>query len=116
MKEKILEIKKSAEEEIKNVSSLEELNNFRVKYAGKSGLLTEVMRGMRDVPKEERPVLGALVNEVRTFVEGEIESLEKKLSLEKLNEKFKVNFLLDTKIQGFYLCRSKQGGGGCSRA
>lgn len=89
MKEKILEIKKSAEEEIKNVSSLEELNNFRVKYAGKSGLLTEVMRGMRDVPKEERPVLGALVNEVRTFVEGEIESLEKKLSLEKLNEKLK---------------------------
>ena len=87
MKEKILAIKNSSQEEIKNVNTLEMLNDFRVKYCGKSGLLTEVMRGMRDVPKEERPGIGVLVNEVRGFIENEIAVLEEKLQQEKLNQK-----------------------------
>ena len=69
MKNKILEIKENSQKEIKQIENLEQLNLFRIKYTGKSGLLTEVMRGMRDVPKEERPMLGSLVNEIRTFIE-----------------------------------------------
>lgn len=89
MKDKILAIKQSSQEEIKNIKSLEELNNYRVKFCGKSGLLTEIMRGMRDVPKEERPSLGALVNEVREFIEAKIDALEEELQTEKLNEKLR---------------------------
>ena len=86
MKEKILEIKNSAKLEIQQIKTLEQLNVFKVKYCGKSGQLTEVMRGMRDVPKELRPEIGACVNEVRTYIEEEIEKIEKKLSSEKLKE------------------------------
>ena len=87
MKDKILEIRESIKEEIKNIKNLEILNAFKVKYSGKSGLLTELMRGMRDVPKEERPVLGSLINEVREFVETKIQEIEKRLHENALNEK-----------------------------
>ncbi len=87
MEEKIKELKKLAESEIQNVTNLEELNAYRLKFSGKQGLLTEIMRGMRDVPQEKRAGIGALVNDVRTFVENSIKSLEEKLNEQKLNEK-----------------------------
>ncbi len=87
MKDKILEIKAMAENEIKKITTLEELNSFRVKFAGKTGLLTEVMRGMRGVAPENRPAIGTLVNEVRTLVENSILELETKLNEEKINVK-----------------------------
>lgn len=87
MKDKILEIKKLAESEIKLIESLQQLNIFKVKFCGKSGLLTEVMRGMKDVPKEERPSIGALINDVRTFIEEKIEVLEDKINSDLLKQK-----------------------------
>lgn len=98
MEKKILEIKENAIKEIKDVKSLEQLNAFRVKYAGKQGLLTEVMRGMRDVKAEDRPKIGVLVNEVREFIEGSISELENKLNEERINEilsKEKIDVTLD---------------------
>ena len=76
MEEKIKELKALAESEIKNVTNLEELTSYRLKFSGKRGLLTEVMRGMRDVAPENRAAVGELVNEVRNFVETEIKKLE----------------------------------------
>lgn len=87
MEKNILKIKKDASEEIKSVKTLEELNAFRVKYSGKQGLLTSVMRGMRDVSKEERPKIGVLLTEVRSFLENSISSIEKKLNEERINKK-----------------------------
>lgn len=98
MEAKILEIKENSIKEIKDVTNLEQLNNFRVKYAGKQGLLTEVMRGMRDIKQEDKPRIGVLVNEVRTFIEGSINELERKLNEEKINEKLateKIDVTLD---------------------
>lgn len=86
MREKILEIKASAKDEIKKIQNLEKLSAFKVKYTGKQGLLTEVMREMRNVPAEERPSIGVLVNDVRNFVENEIEILENRLKTEELEK------------------------------
>ncbi len=73
MKDKLKQILVSGSEEIEMASDLKSLDEIKVKYFGKSGLLTEVMRGMRDVPAEDRKEVGALANSVR-------ESLEKALS------------------------------------
>lgn len=86
MEQKILKIKESAVEEIKEVKSLEQLNAFRLKFSGKQGLLTEVMRGMRAVSQEDKPRIGALVTTVRKFVEESISELEEKLNEEKINK------------------------------
>ena len=65
MKEQIEQIRKNATEEISKVTDAKELNDIRVKYLGKKGELTAVLRGMGALSAEERPVIGSLVNVVR---------------------------------------------------
>ena len=62
MKEKIEQIKQKSIEEIKSAKDLKNLDELRVKYLGKKGELTAVLRGMKDLSAEERPVIGNLVN------------------------------------------------------
>ncbi len=73
MKQKLEEILKNGLCEIEKVSDLKSLDEVRVTYLGKAGVLTQILRGMRDVPAEERREIGSLANSVR-------EQIEKKLS------------------------------------
>ena len=57
MKEQIAKIKENALAEISNSKTLQELENVRVKYLGKKGELTAVLKGMKDLSPEERPVI-----------------------------------------------------------
>ncbi len=70
MKEKLDLIKNAALKKIDDAVSTAELNDVRVKYLGKSGEISMIMRDMANVPKEERPAMGKLVNELRFAVEG----------------------------------------------
>lgn len=70
MKEKLDGIKLSAIAMIDKAQTTAELNDVRVKYLGKSGEISLVMRDMANVPKEDRPAMGKLVNELRSAVEG----------------------------------------------
>ncbi len=73
MKEQLTGIKAQAENELDKVQTIQEIENLRVKYLGKKGELTGVLRGMGALSAEERPVIGQLANEVRAFLEEEIE-------------------------------------------
>lgn len=77
MQEQIEQIKKSALEEIQNAKDGKELNEVRVKYLGKKGELTLILRGMGELSPEERPIIGNLVNQVRDELEAKIEEGEK---------------------------------------
>lgn len=70
MKEKMDAIKNAALEMIEKAQTSQDLNDVRVKYLGKSGEISLLMRDMANVPKEERPFMGKLVNELRTAVES----------------------------------------------
>ena len=70
MKEQIQQIKENAIKEIKLAEDLKTLEDVRVKYSGKKGELTLLLRGMGSLSKEERPVIGAMVNEVRDELES----------------------------------------------
>lgn len=94
MKEKITEIEKKSIQEIENCTTQKELNELKVKYLGKKGELTTVLRGMGALSPEERPVIGSLVNQVRDklnelFTEKEEtfkkKELEKRLLTEKID-------------------------------
>ena len=69
MKDQIEQIKQTAIEEIKKSSDLKTLGETKVKFLGKKGELTSVLRGMGALSPEERPVIGSLVNEVRDELE-----------------------------------------------
>lgn len=57
-------------EEVKDIGALEEL---RVKFLGRKGRLTLLLRSLKDIPIEERPRLGDLSNRIKTLLEEEIE-------------------------------------------
>ena len=87
MKEKVNSIKENAIKEIKAADTLQSLNDLRVMYLGKKGKLTEILRGMGSLSPEERPVMGALVNEAKEEVSNEIIKREEELKKIELNKK-----------------------------
>ena len=87
MKEKLETIKKQAKERIEEIKDLQALNELKVKILGKKGELTEILRGMKDLSPEERPIIGSLVNTVRDEIEGTIKSAEELLKEKELEEK-----------------------------
>ena len=70
MKEKLEALKAQALEELAAVTSLDALKDLRVKYLGKKGPMTEILRGMGKLPAEERPKIGQIVNEIKAELEG----------------------------------------------
>ncbi len=74
------EIKARALEAIQGARALDALNDVRVAFTGKKGELTEVLKGMKDVSKEDRPKVGALVNQTRDIIEDAIN--QAKINLE----------------------------------
>lgn len=87
MKEQIANIKETSLAEIEKTQDLKELIDIRVKYLGKKGELTALLRQMGGLTPEERPVIGALVNEVRDELTEKIEEKEKELKNRELQEK-----------------------------
>ena len=87
MKEQIENLKNQASEEIAKSESSKELNDLRVKYLGKKGELTSILRGMGELSPEERPKMGALVNSAKQEVENEIQEKEKELAKKELQER-----------------------------
>lgn len=69
MKEKLESIKGLALENIKDAETLEELENLRIKFLGKKGELTLVLRDMGKLLKEERPIIGQIANVIRKEIE-----------------------------------------------
>jgi len=80
MKEKIANLIIECEAEISSAyektSKAEALQEVKVKYLGKNGMLTALLRGMKDVSKEMRPVVGQMVNEARETLEQRFAAAE----------------------------------------
>ena len=87
MKEKIEQLRNLSIEELAHIASIEELNAFTVKYLGKSGELTAILRGMKDVAPADRPVIGGYVNQLRNELEESIAKLKIELEEKAINEK-----------------------------
>lgn len=89
MQEKLKIIKASALEELKVASIKTEIENVRVKYLGKKGELTQILRGMGKLSNEERPIIGKLANEVREDIETLITKATDDLKNSEREEKLK---------------------------
>lgn len=80
MKEQLDSIRNNAEKLLEEVTSLDSLEALRVKFLGKKGELTSVLKQMGSLSAEERPKMGQAANEVRKSIEEKIEKREKELS------------------------------------
>lgn len=73
MKERLEGLRGEALQELQQVDTPQQLNDLRVKYLGKKGALTEILRGMGGLSAEERPVIGQVANDVRAAIETVID-------------------------------------------
>ena len=93
MKERLEQIKAEAVARIQEADVPEKLNDVRVKFLGKKGELTAVLKGMKDVAPEERPKVGQLVNETRAKIEELLEASKKDFEEKVREEKMKAEVI-----------------------
>ena len=84
MKEKLEQIKKKKKKEIEACNDVKRLDEIRVKFLGKQGELTSILRNMKEVPPEERKTVGMLANGVREKLEEALSKKGEKLEEEAL--------------------------------
>ena len=89
MEEQIKTIAENAIKEIENVQNANSLYDIRVKYLGKKGEFTAVLRGMKDLSSEQRPVIGEMVNKFKEKLEDLISEKEKQFAEQELQRKLK---------------------------
>ena len=99
MKEKLEQIRASVEEALKTADAMDALENIRIRYMGKKGELTAVLKGMGKLSAEERPKIGALANEIRQRLEKEIDE-RKTAILEELETKKLESEVIDVTMPG----------------
>ena len=99
MKEQLEAIRKQALESVAGTQTGAELEALRVKYLGKKGELTAVLKQMGKLSPEERPVMGQMANEVRAAVEKAIESQSAILAEKALEAKLEAE-TVDVTIPG----------------
>lgn len=94
MKQLLEKIELAAKSELEKISDVAELENLRIKYLGKKGELTAVLKQMATLSAEERPVIGQLANKIRADIEEAVSErgaelkkalAEKKLKAEKID-------------------------------
>jgi len=99
MKDQLEQLQKQALAELGGVNSEEELQSLKVRFLGKKGELTAIMKGIGALSPEERPLIGQVVNAVRDRLETGFEStalaLKEQLKKEKLSSE-----LLDVTLPG----------------
>jgi len=103
--QRLQEIKQSALKDFQKAQNTNELYQFKVQYLGKSGALTEVMKLMATLPKEEKPLFGKWVNEVKSELETVYQQVEQSLKnreieQQMLNEKLDLSFSTATQPVG----------------
>ena len=89
MEEQIKTIAENAIKEIGNAQNANSLYDIRVKYLGKKGEFTAVLRGMKDLSSEQRPAIGGMVNKYKEELENLIQEKEKQFAREELKRKLK---------------------------
>ncbi|WP_213524756.1 phenylalanine--tRNA ligase subunit alpha [Paenibacillus sp. J31TS4] len=89
MRERLEALKEEALRELEQAQDSQQLNDLRVKYLGKKGPLTEILRGMGALSAEERPVIGQVANEVRGAIEQVLEAKQEQLTREETNARLR---------------------------
>lgn len=86
MKAQLEAIEKKAFEELTAAQDLKDLDAVRVKYLGKKGELTAILKQMGKLSAEERPVIGQLANQVRAQIEERLEETKTNLEAHLLDQ------------------------------
>ena len=88
MKEKIESIRRAIGEGMLQVHDRKQLFELKMQFLGKTGEISALSKGMRDIPPEQRPEAGKLVGEIRTWAEEQFAAGEEQLKAEELSARY----------------------------
>lgn len=97
----INDIKKSFSDDLNSAGILADLQQLRSKYLGKKGVVTEKLKLLSNIPADERPAFGKLINEIKVAIEHDIDAKESLLKREELNKRL-VSEAIDYTLPGRY--------------
>ena len=89
MQDQLEKIRIEALAEMQEVETLETLEKLRIKYFGRKGLFTDVMKGMGKLSKEQKPVIGKLSNEIRSEITNNFDQVTEELNQQKHERQLK---------------------------
>ena len=87
MKQQLEQIEEQAILALKGANDLKEVDDVRVRFLGKKGELTAILKQMGGLSQEERPIIGALANKIRADIEEALEEVLTVLKEKAMNEK-----------------------------
>ncbi len=93
----ITEIKESFYTDIKSVSSIKDVEELRIKYFSRNGLVSQLFEDLKDVVKEEKPILGKKLNLLRNEVSAYFEEVKERISSSNSNKENKIDLTLPGK-------------------
>jgi phenylalanyl-tRNA synthetase alpha chain len=97
----LMALKAAAQEAIAAAATLDDLEQLRVGYLGKKGQLSKVLGGMGKLSAEDRPRIGALANEVKDLIQGQLEQSKTALETTKLEAQLATE-TLDVTMPGVF--------------
>lgn len=89
MKTQLEQIRQAAKEVLETFETKEQIEEARIKYLGKKGELTAILKQMGKLSAEERPVIGQLANEIRADIEATIAKKSAEIKEKELERKLK---------------------------
>jgi len=93
----IAEIKESFYSDIKSVSSLKDVEEIRIKYFSRNGLVSQLFEDLKDVVKEEKPILGKKLNLLRNEISTYFEEVKARISSSSMNKENELDLTLPGK-------------------
>jgi phenylalanyl-tRNA synthetase alpha chain len=96
MENQLLNLKKNALDELESIKDQKDLEAFRIKYLGKKGKVTSILKGLGDLPSDKRPLIGKLANQIKSELSEEMDNAENRI---RANET-KIDQTLDITLPG----------------
>ena len=93
MESQLQNLRQTALQEISQTKSEAELLEVEKSYLGKAGSLQEVLKAVKDLSAEQKPIIGKLSNEIKKELEAELEKQKSKIRQDQINQKLETEFL-----------------------
>lgn len=102
LREQLQRLQAEAQRALADAKTLQEVEALRVDYLGRKGRLTSIKRGLKDIPEQERPDIGALANQVSEAIESSIQSRLEALKQQAMQSQL-AQEAIDVTMPGTYL-------------